>query len=70
PAPPPGARDARDGADQETLQLAVGDRVAHATLGEGVVVATEGAGPRLVAKVRFASSEKRLLVRMAPLTRL
>jgi DNA helicase-2/ATP-dependent DNA helicase PcrA len=70
PVPPPGARDARDGADQETLQLAVGDRVAHATLGEGVVVATEGAGPRLVAKVRFASSEKRLLVRMAPLTRL
>ncbi len=52
----------------ETLQLAVGDHVAHATLGAGTVVSTEGSGDRLVAKVRFAGgAEKRLLVRMAPL---
>ena len=54
----------------EVLQLTVGDRVSHRTLGEGVVIGTEGSGARLVAKVRFASAEKRLLVRMAPMTRI
>ncbi len=55
----------------QTLQLKVGDNVAHASLGSGTVVSTEGAGDRLVAKVRFADGvEKRLLVRMAPLRKI
>jgi len=61
---------APSGGEAGTLQLSVGDHVQHASLGAGTVVSTEGAGPRLVAKVRFASgAEKRLLVRMAPLTK-
>lgn len=53
-----------------TLSLSVGDRVKHATLGEGVVVGTEGSGRSAVAKVAFDSATKRLLLRMAPLTKL
>lgn len=53
-----------------TLVLAVGDTVQHKTLGRGTVMSVEGAGPRQVAKIRFASSEKRLLVRMAPMSKI
>lgn len=42
----------------------------HATLGEGVVVGTEGSGRSAVAKIAFDSATKRLLLRMAPLTKL
>ncbi len=60
-----------DAADaKEILSLSVGDRVAHATLGEGVVIGTEGSGRSAVAKIQFASATKRLLLRMAPLTKL
>ncbi len=52
------------------LVLKVGDRVDHATLGEGVVVGTEGSGRSAVAKIQFDSATKRLLLRMAPLTKL
>ena len=56
--------------DAPTLSLTVGDRVMHATLGEGVVVGTEGSGRSAVAKIAFDSATKRLLLRMAPLTKL
>lgn len=55
---------------KEILSLSVGDRVAHATLGEGVVIGTEGSGRSAVAKIQFDSATKRLLLRMAPLTKL
>lgn len=56
--------------EKPTLTLSTGDRVKHATLGEGVVVGTEGSGRSAVAKVAFDSATKRLLLRMAPLTKL
>jgi DNA helicase-2/ATP-dependent DNA helicase PcrA len=44
--------------------LARGDRVLHASLGEGVVLACEGAGGEAKATVRFdAAGEKRVLAR-------
>ncbi len=52
------------------LSLAVGDRVLHATLGEGVVIGNEGTGRSAVAKIDFGNVTKRLLLRMAPLTKL
>lgn len=54
---------------KEIPALSVGDRVTHASFGEGRVLALEGAGDKTVAKVRFASEEKRLLLRYAPLTK-
>ena len=63
-----GAASAKE--DMPTLSLTVGDRVMHATLGEGVVVGTEGSGRSAVAKIAFDSATKRLLLRMAPLTKL
>ena len=47
--------------------LAVGDTVRHTKFGEGRVLAVEGSGDKTVAKVRFGSEEKRLLLRYAPL---
>lgn len=56
--------------DGEILVLAPGDKVIHTTFGEGAVISTEGAGPKTVAKVAFASvGEKRLLLRYAPLSK-
>ncbi|MDC4233721.1 UvrD-helicase domain-containing protein [Actinomyces sp. B33] len=57
-------------ADAPVLDLAVGDRVAHATLGTGTVVGLEGQGARTVARVAFGAVEKRLLVRMAPMKKI
>lgn len=54
----------------EDSPLSPGDHVLHRTLGKGVVIALEGSGPRSVAKVSFASGEKRLLVRLAPMERI
>ncbi len=48
----------------------VGDRVRHATLGEGVIIGLEGAGERTIAEVAFASAKKRLLLRMAPMEKI
>ncbi len=56
--------------EQSLPSLKVGDAVAHATLGEGVVTGTEGSGRSTVVRVQFPSTTKRLLLRMAPLTKL
>ncbi|MDZ5079010.1 UvrD-helicase domain-containing protein [Nesterenkonia sp. HG001] len=47
--------------------LAPGDKVSHQKFGSGEVLAVEGVGDKTVAKVSFAGSEKRLLLRYAPL---
>jgi ATP-dependent DNA helicase pcrA len=52
---------------KEIPQLTVGDTVRHKSFGEGRVLALEGTGDKTVAKVRFASEEKRLLLRYAPI---
>lgn len=52
------------------LSLKTGDRVQHATLGEGVVIGLEGSGRSTVARVQFGDVTKRLLLRMAPLAKL
>ena len=52
---------------KEIPTLAVGDTVRHTKFGEGRVLAVEGSGDKTVAKVRFGSEEKRLLLRYAPL---
>ncbi len=73
PAPSPGAPGQRTsppstGAHQ--LGLAPRDTVVHATWGPGTVVETAGTGEESEAVVVFASvGRKRLLLRMAPLTR-
>lgn len=43
-----------------------GDQVKHAKFGVGEVLALEGSGDKTVAKVSFAGTEKRLLLRYAP----
>ena len=63
-----GAGAATEEAADPRLALKVGDRVLHATLGEGVVTGTQHSGRQKVADVRFGSTTKRLLLRMAPLT--
>ncbi|WP_309081220.1 DNA helicase PcrA [Zhihengliuella sp.] len=55
---------------KEVVALSIGDRVRHATFGEGTVIALEGAGDKTVAKVTFATDEKRLLLRYAPLEKI
>ena len=52
---------------KEIPTLMVGDTVRHTKFGEGRVLAVEGGGDKTVAKVRFGSEEKRLLLRYAPL---
>ncbi|MFW0109190.1 DNA helicase PcrA [Rothia sp. P13129] len=55
---------------KEIPQLTVGEEVLHQSFGQGKVVALEGSGDKTVAKVRFGSEEKRLLLRYAPLKKL
>lgn len=52
------------------MTLKIGDRVQHATLGEGVVVGLEGSGRSTVVRVEFSAETKRLLLRMAPLSKI
>ena len=52
---------------RQVPSLNPGDRVSHRKFGVGEVLAVEGAGDKTVAKVSFAGSEKRLLLRYAPL---
>lgn len=52
------------------LKLKVGDRVRHASLGEGTVVGLEGMGQATTARITFDGHMKRLLLRMAPLEKL
>ena len=52
---------------KEVISVAPGDTVEHKTFGTGVVTAVQGAGDKAVAVVQFPESEKRLLLRYAPL---
>ena len=54
---------------REVVKLVPGDRVRHATFGEGAVVGVSGEGDKTVATVTFAETgaQKRLLLRYAPL---
>jgi len=62
------AQTIRDNAD---LELAVGDRIEHTAFGQGSVFSVQGAPPRQTAEVRFDSGlTKKLLVKMAPITKL
>ena len=57
--------------DNKDLELAVGDSVQHDTFGKGRVIAVAGNPPKQTAEVRFDSGvTKRLLVKMAPITKL
>jgi len=54
----------------EAAGLKVGDDVAHATFGEGVIIDIDGTGDKAEATIRFADvGEKRLLLSWAPLTK-
>jgi DNA helicase-2/ATP-dependent DNA helicase PcrA len=53
--------------NKEIVVPKVGQNVKHSGFGLGVVIAIEGAGDKTVAKVQFVDSEKRLLLRYAPL---
>jgi DNA helicase-2/ATP-dependent DNA helicase PcrA len=56
---------------ENTITLAVGDRVSHDTFGLGTVVGVNGSGDRAEATINFGSAgEKRLLLRYAPVERL
>lgn len=53
--------------NKEIVIPKVGQQVKHSAFGLGTVIALEGAGDKTVAKVQFPDSEKRLLLRYAPL---
>ncbi|MGO1392842.1 UvrD-helicase domain-containing protein [Agrococcus casei] len=57
--------------DNSDMQLEPGDRIRHKDFGEGQVQSVSGAGPKRVAEVRFESAgKKRLLIKIAPITKL
>jgi DNA helicase-2/ATP-dependent DNA helicase PcrA len=57
--------------NNEGLQLEVGDMIEHSDFGKGKVVATAGEGARQTAEIHFGSvGTKRLLVKVAPITKL
>ena len=57
--------------DNKDLELVVGDRIEHDAFGQGSVFSVQGAPPRQTAEVRFDSGvTKKLLVKMAPITKL
>lgn len=56
--------------NKEIPALSVGDKVKHAKFGEGTIIAVEGSGDKTVAKARFGTDEKRLMLRYAPLTKI
>lgn len=53
--------------NKKVVSVATGDVVEHLTFGTGVVTGVQGEGDKAVAVVQFAESEKRLLLRYAPL---
>mgnify|MGYP003330697188 FL=1 len=56
---------------ENTITLAIGDRVAHDTFGLGTVVKISGEGDRAEATINFGQlGEKRLLLRYAPVEKL
>ena len=57
--------------DNKDLELALRDRINHENFGEGTVVGVSGVPPKQTAEVSFDSGvTKRLLVKMAPITKL
>jgi DNA helicase-2/ATP-dependent DNA helicase PcrA len=57
--------------DNKDLELAISDRIRHESFGEGTVVGVSGSPPKQTAEVSFDSGvTKRLLVKMAPITKL
>jgi DNA helicase-2/ATP-dependent DNA helicase PcrA len=75
-ATPPKARTEIAGAitqvrDNGSLQLVIGDRIAHLDYGQGVVTELRGEGARQVAQVNFDSgATKSLVVKIAPIEKL
>ncbi|SNS56204.1 DNA helicase-2 / ATP-dependent DNA helicase PcrA [Micrococcales bacterium KH10] len=66
-----GAAAQRASSDAPIPNLAVGDRITHDKFGLGTVVGVEGTGRNTVARVDFGTGDaKRLLLRMAPVTKL
>ena len=57
--------------DNKDLELALNDRINHESFGDGTVVGVTGTPPKQTAEVSFDSGvTKRLLVKMAPITKL
>jgi DNA helicase-2/ATP-dependent DNA helicase PcrA len=57
--------------DNGDLTLVPGDRIAHDDFGEGGVVAVTGEGKKRIAEVNFdTAGRKRLLIKIAPITKL
>jgi DNA helicase-2/ATP-dependent DNA helicase PcrA len=57
--------------NNEGLQLAAGDQVQHDAFGKGKVISTQGEGSKQTAEINFGSNGvKRLLVKVAPITKL
>ena len=68
PTPPPPRA---TGKQNNSLQLAIGDRVSHDTFGLGTVISVSGEGEKAEATINFGSyGEKRLLLRYAPVDKL
>jgi DNA helicase-2/ATP-dependent DNA helicase PcrA len=65
-APPPKTWEEEE---RELPTFTVGDRVRHASFGEGRVLEVEGEGVRSVVTVQFARGVKRLALGYAPLER-
>ncbi len=57
--------------DNKDLELALNDRIKHESFGDGTVVGVTGTPPKQTAEVSFDTGvTKRLLVKMAPITKL
>jgi DNA helicase II / ATP-dependent DNA helicase PcrA len=57
--------------DNGDLTLVPGDRIAHDDFGEGSVVSVTGEGAKRIAEVSFdTSGRKRLLIKIAPISKL
>ncbi|MFD5213370.1 ATP-dependent helicase [Microbacterium sp. NPDC058345] len=57
--------------DNGELELAAGDRIRHDDFGEGRIEAVTGEGAKRIAHVRFDSAgQKKLLIKIAPITKL
>ena len=57
--------------DNKDLSLEVGDKINHDSFGAGRVISVTGTPPKQTAEIRFDNgTTKRLLVKMAPITRL
>ncbi|MDP4756026.1 MAG: hypothetical protein NWR78_02660, partial [Aquiluna sp.] len=57
--------------DNKDLTLEVGDKITHDAFGQGQVISVAGNPPKQTAEIRFDNGvTKRLLVKMAPITKL